>query len=178
MSDFDKWTVKALRDYCKKQNIKIPSKSKKSYIISLIEKTPLTPEIIHDPHTKKRQNIIKKVLVMCRKDGVDKILEYFKRRSESKRLKQVFEVYKLNLKNPNAKEIRICLKYFQELYECKNDDLLFLNQMIAQPKYISSDYIDPRMAEFQSVEIDSHTYDIPVSKTGERKSLNKIKEMR
>jgi len=176
MSNFSKWTVSYLKEYCNERNIKIPSGSKKADIISLIEKTTQTiePEVKLDPLTEKRQNIIRKVMLTCKKDGTKKILNFFKRRSENKRLKQVFEVYKLNLENPKIKEIRACLKYFQELYECTEEETLFLNQMITQIKYINADYVDPRLWEFQSVEMDSHTYDIPVSKASKRKTLNKI----
>ena len=176
MTDFEKWTVKSLREYCKERNINIPPKSKKADIVSLIEKTPqvIEPEIISDPFTEQRQNIIKEALIFCRKDGVRKILNYFKRRNENRKLKQTFDIYKLNLQNPNTNEIRVCLKYFQEVYESMEEDKLLLNQMIAQPKYIKADYIDPRLAEFKQFEIDSHTYDIPVSKAKKHKTLNKI----
>lgn len=180
MTDFEKWTVKALREYCRKQNIKIPLKSKKVDIITLIENTPhtLKVELVPDPLTEQRQKIIKEVMKMCHKDGVKKILNYFKRRSENRRLKQVFDIYKLNLENPTMNEIRVCLKYFQEVYEYDDDDKLLLNQMIAQPKYISPDYIDPRLEEFKQFKIDSATYDMPISKTSKQEELNKTRTLK
>ncbi|MBD3341443.1 MAG: hypothetical protein GF353_20220, partial [Candidatus Lokiarchaeota archaeon] len=36
-TDFNKWTVKQLRAFCKKNDIKIPSKSRKNDIVNLVE---------------------------------------------------------------------------------------------------------------------------------------------
>ena len=177
MLEFDKWTVKSLKDYCREHNIKIPSKSKKADIVSLIENAANVLEIIYDPYTEQRQNIIKKVLETCKKDGVKKILNFFKEREKNKHLKQVFMVYKLNIEKPTKKEIRICLKYFQETQEYNEDEKLFINQMITQSNYIDPTYVDPRLEEFKRIKIVSSTYDIPISSAKEQKSLNKTMEL-
>ena len=174
MPEFNKWTVKSLKEYCKEHNIKIPTGSKKSDIVSLIGDIPdgLEVESIYDPITEQRQDIIKRVLETCKKDGVKKILSFFKEREKNNRLKQVFTLYKLDLQDPSTKEIRCCLKYCQELYKYSNDEKLLINQMITQIKYIDPNYIDPRLDEFKRFHIESATYDIPISGTKKQKSLN------
>jgi len=44
--NFNEWTVKQLRDFASKNHIKIPTKSKKNEIISLIEKVTSHPEFV------------------------------------------------------------------------------------------------------------------------------------
>lgn len=179
MNDFNKWTVKSLRDYCKERNIKIPAKSKKVDIVSLIESMPnvLEVEPAFDPITEQRQDIIKRAIEKCKKAGVKKILDYFEKRSQNKRLKQVFIVHNLDLQDPSVKEIRICLKYYQETQKYDKDEKLLINQMITQTKYIDPNYIDPRLEEFKQIEIRSSTYDIPFSTTKDNRKLNKSKTM-
>lgn len=112
-------------------------------------------------------------MVLCRKIGEEKILIFFKRRSENRRLKQVFEIYQINLEDPNQKEIRICLKYYQETQKYNEKEKLLINQMITQPKYIDPNYENPRRNEFKQIEIESATYDVPISKASNKKSLNR-----
>jgi len=180
MSDYSKWTVKNLRDYCRDQNIKIPSKSKKLDIIRLIENTSSVSKVenVYDPLTEHRQSIIKKVLETCKKDGARKILNFFKSREKNNRLKRVFIVYDLNLQNPSINEIHSCLKYYQEAYRAKYNDeeKLLINQMLTQPKYIDPKYVDPRLKEFTQFDVDSYTYDVPISEARVRRRLNEIKE--
>lgn len=176
MNDYEKWTVKSLRSLCKERDIKIPAKYKKADIVSLIENKPENTPIkkTHDKLTQQRQDIIKRVLKKCRKDGVEKILDYFEKRKENKRLKQVFIVHKLNLQDPSTKEIRICLKYYQELYDYSADEKLLINQMITQPKYIDPEYVDPRLEEFKQFRIVSKIYDSQTFKTSSDRTLNPI----
>jgi len=156
MSDYSKWTVKSLRDYCRVQNIKIPSKSKKLDIIRLIENTSSVSKVenVYDPLTEHRS------------------------REKNNRLKRVFIVYDLNLQNPSINEIHSCLKYYQEAYRAKYNDeeKLLINQMLTQPKYIDPKYVDPRLKEFTQFDVDSYTYDVPISEARVRRRLNEIKE--
>ena len=176
MPEFDKWTVKALKEYCKEQNIKIPSNSKKADIVNIVENT--TPIVKNEYKTdyeilkEQKQDIIKKAISVCKKEGEEKILNYFKRRSENRRAKQVFEIYQLNLDDPDFKEIRFCLKYYQETQKYDKIEKLLINQMITQPKYIDPTYENPRRNEFKQIEVESATYDVPISKTSKAKSLN------
>lgn len=174
MPEYKNWTIKSLRLLCKERNLKIPAKSKKTDIISLIENNPKNTLIkkTYDILTQQRQDIIKKVLSVCRKDGVEKILDYFDKRKENKRLKQVFIIYKLNLQDPSIKEIRICLKYFQETQEYNDNEKLLINQMITQTKYINPDYVDPRLEEFKRIQIVSKTYYSETFKTSKDRPLN------
>lgn len=180
MAQYDKWTVKALKEYCKEHNIKIPSSSKKTDIITLLESTPeqLNKE---QTLTNKRQEIIKKVLEVCKKEGEEKIINFFERRGEDQRLKQVFIVYKINFDNPSHNDIRNCLKYFQETQNYNNDEKLLINQMIAQPLYIDPTFVDEREKDFEDMkkylEFRSATGIVPTSKVEKGKSLNKITEL-
>ncbi|TFG21688.1 MAG: hypothetical protein EU529_12820 [Promethearchaeota archaeon] len=45
-TDFNNWTVKELKEFCSKNNIKIPSKSKKKDIVELIQKVVAHPDFV------------------------------------------------------------------------------------------------------------------------------------
>lgn len=172
MSDYSKWTVKALRENAKKRNIKIPSGSRKADIVKLLEDTPLAlePEVIYDPLTQRRQTLLKKILSFCKKEGVRKISNYFKSREPSESLKH--SLARFDLHNPTTNEIRICLKYYQETQRYNKGDKLIINQMITQPNYIDPEYIHPRSSEFNQVEVNSAVGDVSFN-TNNPKKLNK-----
>ncbi|TFG13966.1 MAG: hypothetical protein EU535_04175 [Promethearchaeota archaeon] len=45
-TDFNKWTVQELREFCSKNNIKIPSKAKKKDIINILKSVVANPEFV------------------------------------------------------------------------------------------------------------------------------------
>jgi len=45
-TDFNKWTIKELKEFCSKNNIKIPSKAKKNDIIDLVQKIISHPDFV------------------------------------------------------------------------------------------------------------------------------------
>lgn len=175
MSDYEKWTVKNLREFCKERNIKIPSGSRKADIVKLIEKSLMSLESkqVYDPLTQRRQELLKKILTFCKKEGVKKISNYFNSRKPSESLKQSLEMLSLNELSHN--EIRICLKYYQETQRRKYNkgDKLLINQMITQPNYIDPDYVHPRASEFNQIEVKSVVQGASVNKNNPKK-LNKI----
>jgi len=169
MSEYNKWTVKALKEYAKEKNIKIPTGSKKAEIVTIIEQTPIQIEKIEDSLTNRRQNIIERVIKKCKEVGEKKIIDFFEQRNKNNKLKQTFDVYQLDLKNPSLQDLRFCLKYFQVTQKYNKGDKLLINQMITQPKYIDPEYIDERKRDMDYLkditEFQSATYDIPLSKT-------------
>ena len=44
--DYNQWTVKQLREFCQKNNIKLPSKAKKKDIVDLIQVVASHPEFV------------------------------------------------------------------------------------------------------------------------------------
>lgn len=172
MSDYSKWTVKALRENAKKRNIKIPSGSRKADIVKLLKDTPmaLEPEVVYDPLTQRRQKLLKKILLFCKKEGVKKISNYFKSRNPSESLKRSLD--RFDLHSPTNNEIRICLKFYQETQRYNKGDKLLINQMITQPKYIDPKYVNPRKSEFDQIEIKSVVHGASIN-TNNPKKLNK-----
>jgi len=52
-ADFNKWTVKELREFCSKNNIKIPSKARKQDIIGLIQNVVSHPDFVDRTHEEE-----------------------------------------------------------------------------------------------------------------------------
>ena len=52
-TDFNKWTVKELREFCSKNNIKIPSKARKQDIVVLIQKVVSHPDFVDRTHEEE-----------------------------------------------------------------------------------------------------------------------------
>ena len=74
--DFYKWTVKELKEFCSKNNIKIPAKSRKKDIVELIQNIVSHPDFIDRSQEEMLEEEIvaefdDEDLALLRKDKID-----------------------------------------------------------------------------------------------------------
>ena len=66
--NFNEWSVKQIREFARKNNIKIPSKSKKNEIIKLIEKIASHPEFVDRTQDNMDVEVLEEELVAGEED--------------------------------------------------------------------------------------------------------------